>query len=64
MDSPNYATIAITICFGACFGLFLAHSYREVGKFLSGWTATAFHTDVDPVLNYPVIVVCHKRGTI
>ncbi len=62
MASSQCAATVAALAFVVCFGLFLVHSYREVGKFFSGWTAKAFHTDADSLLIYPVIVVCHKNG--
>ena len=51
-----------SVLFAACFGLFLAHSYRELLKYFSGWTATAFHTEVDADFKHPLVAVCPKIG--
>ena len=36
--------------------------YRQAVKFFTGWTATAYHTEVDPHVNFPSLAVCPKSA--
>ncbi len=49
-----------SLVFASCLALFLAHSSREVDKYLTGLTSTSIRSYDDKELSFPVIVVCHK----